>query len=125
MVLRRLIARFLAIFVIASLVLAPVVTPTALKALDAVGMASMSAESMSADMVSADMPCCPDEQKSKDCQDCPLLAICAMNTAQPGRSPAEALPIRHAIRTAHSVLDDVPADGLKRPPPDHPPRYLS
>jgi hypothetical protein len=120
MVLRRLIARFLAISVIASLVLAPVVTPTALKASEAVGMASMSA-----DMVSADMPCCPDEQKSKDCQDCPLLAICAMNTAQPGRSPAEALPIRHAIRTAHSVLDDVPADGLKRPPPDHPPRYLS
>ena len=114
MVLRRLIARFLAISVIASLNLAPVVTPTALKALDAIGMASMS----------ADMPCCPDE-KSKDCQDCPLLAICALKTAEPGRSPTEALPLRHAIRTAHSVLDDVPADGLKRPPPDHPPRNLS
>ena len=115
MVLRRLIARFLAISVIANLVLAPVVTPTALKASDAIGMASMS----------ADMPCCPDEQNSKDCQDCPLLAICALKTAQPGRSPTEALPLRHAIRTAHSVLDDVPADGLKRPPPDHPPRNLS
>jgi hypothetical protein len=114
MVLRRLIAQFLAISVIASLILAPVVTPTALKA-DTIGMASMS----------ADMPCCPDEQKSKDCQDCPLLAICALKTAEPGRSPSEALPLRHAIRTAHSVLDDVPADGLKRPPPDHPPRNLS
>jgi len=114
MVLRRLIARFLAISVIASLILAPVVTPTALKASDTIGMASMS----------ADMPCCPDE-KSKDCQDCPLLAICALKTAEPGRSPTEALPLRHAIRTAHSVLDDVPADGLKRPPPDHPPRNLS
>ena len=115
MVLRRLIARLLAISVIASLVLAPVVTPTALKASDAIGMASMS----------ADMPCCPDEQNSKDCQDCPLLAICALKTAQPGRSPTEALPLRRAIRTAHSVRDDVPADGLKRPPPDHPPRNLS
>ena len=114
MVLRRLIARLLAISVIASLILAPVVTPTALKASDTIGMASMS----------ADMPCCPDE-KSKDCQDCPLLAICALKTAEPGRSPTEALPLRHAIRTAHSVLDDVPADGLNRPPPDHPPRNLS
>lgn len=115
MVLRRLIARFLAISVIASLILAPVVVPAALTASDAVGMASMS----------ADMPCCPDEQKGKDCQDCPLLAICALKTAEPGRSPTEALPLRHAIRTAHSVRDDVPADGLKRPPPDHPPRSLS
>jgi len=115
MVLRRLIARLLAISVIANLILAPVVTPTALKASEAVGIASMS----------ADMPCCPDEQKSKDCQDCPLLAICALKTAQPGQSPAEALPIRHAIRTAHSALDDVPADGLKRPPPGPPPRSLS
>ncbi|WP_308200346.1 hypothetical protein [Bradyrhizobium sp. 190] len=100
---------------IANLVFAPLVTPTSLKASEAVGMASMS----------ADMQCCPDEQNSKDCQDCPLLAICALKTAQPGRSPTEALPLRHAIRTAHSVLDDMPADGLKRPPPDHPPRNLS
>jgi hypothetical protein len=114
MVLRWLIARLLAISVIASLILAPVVTPTALMASNAIGMASMS----------ADMPCCPDE-KSKDCQDCPLLAICALKTAEPGRSPTEALPLRHAIRTAHSVLDDVPADGLNRPPPGPPPRNLS
>lgn len=115
MVLRRLIARFLAISVIANLFLAPLVMPTALKASEVVGMASMP----------ADMPCCPDEQNSKDCQDCPLLAVCALKTAQPGRSPTEALPLRHAIRMAHSVFDDVPADGLKRPPPDHPPRNLS
>ena len=115
MVLRRLIARFLAISVIANLVLAPLVTPSAVKAAEAIAMAS----------ISADMTCCPDEQNSKDCQDCPLLAICALKTAQPDRSPTDALPLRHAIRTAHSVLDDVPADGLKRPPPDHPPRHRS
>ncbi|WP_366518530.1 hypothetical protein [Bradyrhizobium sp.] len=100
---------------IASLILAPVVTPTALKASETIGMAWMS----------ADMPCCPEEHNSKDCQNCPLLAICALKTAQPGRSPTEALPLRQAIRTAHSVLDDAPADGLKRPPADHPPRNLS
>lgn len=115
MALRRLIARFLAISVIANLILAPVVVPAALTASDAVGMASMS----------ADMPCCPDEQKGKDCQDCPLLAICALKTAEPGRSPSEALPLRHAIRAAHSVRDDMPADGLNRPPPGPPPRSLS
>lgn len=110
---RRLLARFLAISVIAILILAPVVTPTALKA-DTIGIVSMS----------ADMPCCPDGQKSKDCQDCPLLAICVLKTAEPGRSPTEALPLRHAIRTAHTVLDDVPVGGLNRPPPGPPPRNL-
>ncbi len=116
MIVRRLVARFLAISVIANLVLAPMVVPaTAMAASDAIGVASMP----------ADMPCCPDEQKSKDCQDCPLLAICALKTAQPGRSPTEALPLRHATRTAHTFLDDALADGLDRPPPGHPPRYLS
>ena len=115
MALHRLIARFLAVSVIAGLILAPLVTPVALKAAEVGGMSSMS----------ADMPCCPDEQKIRDCQDCPLVAICALKTAQPGPSPTEVLPVRHAIRTVHSVLDDVLADGLKRPPPDHPPRNLA
>jgi hypothetical protein len=114
MVLRRLVARFLAISVIAGLILAPLVTPAAVKASEAGGMSSMS----------ADMPCCPDEQKSKDCQDCPLVAICVLKNAQAGPSLASAMPLRHAIRTSYSVLDDVPADGLNRPPPDHPPRNL-
>jgi hypothetical protein len=114
MVLRRLVARFLAISVIAGLILAPLVAPAAVKASEVGSMSSMS----------ADMPCCPDEQKSKDCQDCPLVAICVLKNAQAGPSLASAMPVRHAIRTSYSVLDDVPADGLNRPPPDHPPRNL-
>jgi hypothetical protein len=114
MVLSRLAARFLAICMIAGLILAPLVTPAAMAASEIGGMSSMSAE----------MPCCPDQQKSKSCQDCPLVAICVLKNAQAGPSLASAMPVRHAIRTSYSVLDDVPADGLNRPPPDHPPRNL-
>ena len=92
-------------------------------------MPSMSAHSQPAGMdgmtMSADMPCCPDDQNSKDCQDCPLVAMCVLKTAQAGPVLNPALPLRHAIRTAHSVRDDVLADGLERPPPDHPPRNLA
>jgi len=114
MVLRRFIARLFAMLVIAGLAVAPLVTPVAAMAPAHAKMASMS----------ADMPCCPDEQKSKDCQDCPLVAICVLKNAQAGPSLTSVMPVRHAIRTSHSVLDDVLADGLDRPPPDHPPRYL-
>jgi hypothetical protein len=74
--------------------------------------------------MSADMPCCPDEQKSKDCQDCPLVAMCVLKNAHAGPSLASAMPLRHAIQMSYSFPDDVPADGLDRPPPDHPPRNL-
>ena len=116
MLLRLLIARLLAIAVIAGLSLAPLATSAAALAVSGmVGMSSMS----------ADMPCCPDEQKSGDCRDCPLIAMCVLKTVQAGPSLAAAMPLRHAIRTAHSVSDDVFADGLDRPPPDHPPRTLA
>ncbi|MCK1656189.1 hypothetical protein IVA90_00775 [Bradyrhizobium sp. 151] len=75
--------------------------------------------------MSADMPCCPDEQKSSGCQDCPLVAMCILKTAQAGPSVAAALPLRHAIRTTHLVADDLVGDGLTRPPPDQPPRTLA
>jgi hypothetical protein len=114
---RRLINLILAALVTAGLAIAPLATPPAAAAqLHADGIMDMS--------MSADMPCCPDEQKSKNCQECPLVAICVLKNAQAGPSLASAMPVRHAIRTSYSVLDDVPADGLNRPPPDHPPRNL-
>jgi hypothetical protein len=115
---RWLLSLALAVLVTAGLAVAPLATPAAAAQPHAAGMM----DDMS---MSADMPCCPDEQKSKDCQDCPLAAMCVLKTAQAGPSPTEALPVRHAIQTSHSVLDDVPADGLNRPPPDHPPRNLA
>ena len=115
---RRFLKLALAVLATAGLALAPLVTPAAAKGPSMVEMTDMSG-------MSADMPCCPDGQKSKDCQDCPLIAMCVLKTTQAGPSQADALPVRHAIRTSHSVLDDVPADGLSRPPPDHPPRILA
>ena len=122
MLLRRLITRLLAISIIAGLAFAPLAVPAAAKALTAAGMADHMAGMSS---MSADMPCCPDKQNSKDCQDCPLIAICMLKTVQAGPLLTAAMPLRHAVRTTHSVRDDVLADGLNRPPPDHPPRYLA
>jgi hypothetical protein len=107
----------LAVFVTVGLAVAPLGAPAVAAPPHAGGMADMA--------MSADMPCCPDSQKSKDCQDCPLVAMCVLKTTQAGPSPTEALPRRHAIRTVHSVLNDGPGDGLDRPPPDQPPRNLA
>jgi hypothetical protein len=113
---RRLTNLMLALFVTVGLAVAPLATSAKAAQPRAAGMTDMS--------MSADMPCCPDEQKSKDCQDCPLIAMCVLKTAQADPSSTEALPLRHAVRTSHSVFDEVLADGLDRPPPDHPPRNL-
>ena len=114
---RRLLNLVLAVLVTVGLAVAPLATPAAAAQRHAAGMMDMS--------MSADMPCCPDEQKSKDCQDCPLVAMCVLKTVQAGPSAGHR-PCRCAMRSgrSHSVLDDVPADGLDRPPPDHPPRSL-
>jgi hypothetical protein len=115
--LRGLLRVAFAVLVTVGLTLAPLAAPTAAAQAGSDGMSDMS--------MSADMPCCPDEQKSKDCQDCPLLAMCVLKAAQAGPSEAAALPLRHAIRTTHLVADDVISDGLTRPPPDQPPRTLA
>jgi len=115
--LRRLLRVAFAVFVTAALTLAPLAAPAAAAQARPDGMSDMS--------MSADTPCCPADQKSKDCQDCPLVAVCVLKTTQAGPSEAVALPLRHAIRTTHSVADDVVGDGLVRPPPDQPPRILA
>jgi hypothetical protein len=120
MVFRLFITRLLAISIVAGLAAAPVAAPAAMQA--SIMHAAMSAEMSS---MAADMPCCPDEQKSKTCTDCPVIAICVLTTAQVAPPETSALPVRHAVRTAHALRDDVFADGLDRPPPDQPPRNLA
>jgi hypothetical protein len=115
--LRGLLRAAFAVLVTAGLTLAPLAAPAAAAQTRSDGVSDMS--------MPADMSCCPDEQKSKDCQDCPLVAMCVLKTAQAGPSEAAALPLRHAIRTTHSVVDDVVSAGLTRPPPDQPPRTLA
>ena len=117
MILRRLLRLALAVFVTVGLTLAPLAAPAAVAQARLDGISDMS--------MSAEMPCCPDEQKSKDCQGCPLVAMCILKAAQAGPSEAAALPVRHPIRTTHLVADDLVGDGLTRPPPDQPPRTLA
>ncbi|WP_244541908.1 hypothetical protein [Afipia sp. GAS231] len=125
MVFRLFITRLLAIAIVAALAVAPVAAPAAMQA--STMHASMAEMSSMADVSSmaADMPCCPDEQKSKTCTDCPVIAMCVSTTAQAAPPATSALPVRHAVRTTHALRDDVFADGLDRPPPDQPPRDLA
>ncbi|WP_441277205.1 hypothetical protein AB7783_06985 [Tardiphaga sp. 172_B4_N1_3] len=115
MKLRRIIGRFLAVFVIAGLAFAPLVTPAAAKRLASAEMTGMSA-------MSADMPCCPDEQKTDGCKDCPLLAMCMLTVAQAEPAAFQGAGISFQARRLTFALDDVAADGLIGDPPDHPPR---
>ena len=113
--LRRLLNLALAVLVTVGLAVAPLVAPAVAAQTRTVDMMDMS--------MSSDMACCPD-QKSMDCQDCPLIAMCVLQTAQAGPPMAAALPLRYAVRTAHIFRDDTLAAGLDRPPPDQPPRSL-
>jgi hypothetical protein len=117
--LRRLLNLVLAVFVTVGLAVAPLVAPAAAAQARAHDMTDMSMTDMS---MSADMLCCP-EQKSMDCQDCPLTAICVLQTLQAGAPTAAALLLRYAVRTAHIMRNDALSAGLDRPPPDQPPRY--
>lgn len=152
MTLRRLITLPLAMLVIAGLVFAPLVSPASAKAFGMMGSAMQSMDSMSDDAAPdmaamhdmgamhddsmhdmnamsgmepmADMPCCPNEKKNDSCPDCPLMAICALKTAQAHPSMDGALLLRSPVRAIQSAHDDAILAGLDHPPPDHPPRHL-
>src|SRR5690242_7255461 len=122
MIARRILRLLLAVLVTAGLTVAPLVTPAAAALRMASDMQMTDAQDMTANMA-ADMPCCPDEQNNKQCQDCPLLAICMLKVLQSG--PAFVTVTRSARAFAPlRPLDDAVADGLIRPPPDHPPRSM-
>ena len=112
--LRRILNLGFVVLIAIGLTTAPLAQPAAARSMAMSGMADMPG-------MSKDVPCCPGEQ-NKDCQDCPLVAMCGLKTMPAGPSAAAAVPLRHAIRTVHSFSDDAHADGLDRQPPDHPPR---
>src|SRR5579883_3040073 len=103
--LRRLIGRLLAVFVLLGLVAAPLVTPAAAMRLAAAEMTDMAA-------MSDAMPCCPDGQKSNNCRDCPLVAMCMLTVAQAEPSPANGIHVSFQTRRLSFVLVDLTADGL-------------
>ena len=114
----RFISRLLVVFAIIGLVVLPLATPAAAKLLQAAEMSDMSTDMA----MSADMPCCPDTQKSNDCKDCPLRAMCTLNVAQAEPPMAVGVVTPLPTRKLFSAFDDRIADGLDRPPPDQPPR---
>ena len=111
--LRRPLNLVLTVLVTVGLAVAPLMAPRA-------AAQGRSADTMDMSM-SSDMPCCPD-QNSMDCKDCPLMAMCVLQTVQAGPPMAAAWLLRYAVRTGHAVRNDALAAGLTRPPPDHPPR---
>jgi predicted metal-binding membrane protein len=129
---RQLLKLLVALLVTASLTLAPLATPAAAEHLlssAGVQMAPMADDHDIADMdmadMMADMPCCPDKQKSPACQDCPLVAICMMMQVLLAGPSASPLGVNRRLGEQLHPLDDIIADGLARPPPDHPPRTLA
>ncbi|MGO4713758.1 hypothetical protein [Bradyrhizobium sp. 2TAF24] len=123
---RRWLRFLLAALVTAGLTIAPLALPAVAKSLSPAGgsPAVMAPMTDMSDMDMADMPCCPDKQKSDDCRDCPLMAMCMLKVLQTG-------PIVTAgqhepnVREQLHPRDDLMAEGLTRPPPDQPPRFLS
>jgi hypothetical protein len=114
----RLISRLLAVFVIVGLVAAPLVSPAAANRMAVGQMSDVAA-------MSGDMPCCPDGQKKKDCQDCPLIAMCMLTIAQAEPSPTDSIQVSFLTSRLYFALVDMFADGLVAAPPDHPPRILT
>jgi SAM-dependent methyltransferase len=74
--------------------------------------------------MSGDMQCCPDGQKNKGCQDCPLVALCMLTIAQAEPSPTNGIQVSFQAHRLSFALVDLIADGLVGSPPDHPPRIL-
>jgi hypothetical protein len=77
------------------------------------------------DMAAMSMQCCPDGQKNKNCQDCPLVALCMLTIAQAEPALTNSIQVHFLIRKLSFALEDLRAGGLIGVPPDHPPRTLT
>jgi hypothetical protein len=120
MTVRRMISRVLAALVAAGLIFAPFVSPAMARS-DHMAVAHGQHMSEAGAITAADMPCCPDQQKSDGCKDCPLMAICMLSVLQSGPSTV-AIILRSIVPERLQPRDDVAVDGLIGPPPDRPPR---
>ncbi|MCC8962767.1 hypothetical protein H8A95_10720 [Bradyrhizobium sp. Pear76] len=140
--LRRLANLWILLLVAAGLLLAPVATAFARMMPDASAAAMqgmsghesmsdhvmsgivMSDEAVSDQAMADNMPCCPDQTKSKGCEDCPFLALCMLSVSLPAPGGAMSLIAREPSQNAFAARDDRLLDGLGAKPPDHPPRTL-
>lgn len=137
---RRLFNLLITLTVAAGLLSAPLAAPSIARSLHgatagdmhqmdgdthAMSMHALSGDLRSDGAMVDSMPCCPDEGKAaKDCDSCPLLALCAMSIAVPAPATFTALAAGEAGKTAFAFPDDLLIDGLSARPPDHPPRSI-
>jgi len=110
---------FLALLVVAGLIIAPLATPAAATVMTASAMADMA----------GGMPCCPDGGHNKASQhnerkDCPMMTVCILKSLQ-GVPFAVATPMfTQEIAARHVPLSNVLADSLDSSPLARPPRSL-
>ncbi|MGH6712931.1 MAG: hypothetical protein ACREEK_28750 [Bradyrhizobium sp.] len=110
------LGRLLAILVIAGLVVAPFSGPAN------AGVGKAEPEMAATEMV-ADMPCCPDKSMPRDCDQCPLMALCMAKTFHEPSS-AGMIEIRPVTLRMLAPGSDPQGDSLGQHPPPRPPRLL-
>jgi hypothetical protein len=136
------IRRLLAILMIAGLALAPVsrpvmaapsshdqqqammdgMSPSPPDMTASADMADMAADAEMAGM--ADMPCCPSKAPAPvDCDKCLYMAACA-SVCFAGINASSFNPVLRASSHVLPVSNEFSPDGLRHPPPEHPPRPL-
>nr|QIG99183.1 DUF2946 domain-containing protein [Bradyrhizobium sp. 6(2017)] len=132
---KRLANLWILLLVAAGLLLAPVApafarmmpdaSATAMQAMsghEVMSDQAMTDQAMSGQAMADDMPCCPDQTKSKGCDDCPFLALCMLSVSLPLPAGAASLIAREPSQGGFAARDDRLLDGLGAKPPDHPPR---
>jgi hypothetical protein len=111
------LCRLLAVLVIVGLVISPLTARA-----NAVVTASMTSMSGDAAM-SEDMPCCPDKSAPVDCDQCPLMALCAATTLQ-APLPAGIAEIQSVTLRMLLPGSDPEVESVAYSPPPKPPRSL-
>jgi hypothetical protein len=121
------IRRLLAILMIAGLVLAPFSRPVlagATSGQPASAMADGMSVSGTADDSANDMPCCPSKAPTPiDCDKCVLMAACMSQFLAGPQAAIFRAPFAVSGKIA-PLQNDFWPDGMRHPPPEHPPRTL-
>jgi len=112
------LCRLLAVFLIASLVFAPLAARAGMDS-TMPAMASMADDMAAMD----DMPCCPDKSAPMDCADCPLMALCVSTTLQ-APLPAGVAEIQPVTLRMGLPGSDPEVESVVYSPPPKPPRSL-
>lgn len=110
--------RLLAVLVIVGLVIAPLTARA-----NAGAMASMTSMSGDAAAMPEDMPCCPNKSAPVDCDQCPLMALCAATTLQVPL-PADVAEIQPITLRMLLPGSDPEVESVAYSPPPKPPRSL-